>query len=143
MAQIIVWRRDGKQPCFNNIHPKDFFVFVDGGIKVKTGFDLPHSRLQYASKRVNLQPSAYTELVSTEGEFHQRQGAERFVRGKWMLWFLVEFALEIHRIMGSPKVKISIGPGNAMIVIAPRVRCPESLQMFLERTYGQYIREKR
>jgi hypothetical protein len=150
MAQIILWRRDGKQPCLDNIRPEDFFIFVKGNIKVKPEFDLAQSRLHYAGERVNLQPSPHTELVSTEAEFRQRQGAERFIRGKYMLWFLVKFASEIHRsislvitrFMGPPKEKISIGPKNAMVVIAPRIRCPESLQLFLERTYGQYIHEK-
>ena len=67
-----------------------------------------------------------------------------------MLWFLVEFALEIHRSIpqilarfkAPPKVRISIGPGNAMVVLAPRVRCPKSLQGFLERTYVRYVTEQ-
>lgn len=150
MAQILLWRRDGKKPCLNNIRPKDFFVFADGCIKLKAEFELVLSRLRHASKCVNLQPSHTTELFSAEAEFRQYQGAEKFVRGKYMLWFLVEFALEVHRSLSllitrftaSPKVKISIGPGNAMVVLAPRVRCPESLQRFLEGTYGQYIRDK-
>lgn len=150
MAQILLWQRDGKRPCLNDIRPKDFFIFVDGNIKLRSEFELALSRLQHAGACVNLQPSQHTELTSAEVEFRQRQGAERFVRGKYMLWFLVEFALEIHRSISllvtrftsSPKVRISIAPVNAMVVLAPRVRCPGSLQAFLESTYGQYIRDK-
>ena len=150
MVQILLWRRDGMRPCLNNICPKDFFIFSDGNIKLKSEFALVYSRLQHASTCVNLQLSQDDELSNVEYEFRQRQGAERFIRGKYMLWFFVEFALEIHRSISSlvpqfvrpPKMRISIGSKNAMVVLAPRVRCPSSLQRFLERTYGQYIREK-
>lgn len=150
MAQILLWRRDGKRPCLNDIRPKDFFIFADGHIKLRSEFELALSRLQHAGACVNLHPSQHAELSCAEAEFRQNQGVERFVRGKYMLWFLVEFALEIHRSIsllvtrftGSPKVRISIGLGNAMVVLAPRVRCPSSLQCFLERTYGQYIHKR-
>lgn len=149
MAQILLWRRAGKRPCLNDIRPKDFFILEDGKIRLKSEFELAFSRLQHAGKCVNLQPSMHTELSSAEAEFRQRQGAERFVRGKYMLWFLVEFSFEIHRSISSlitrfakpPKIKISIGHSNALVLLAPRVRCPSSLQGFLERTYGQYIRD--
>lgn len=150
MAQILLWRRDGKQPCLNNIKPKDFFVFVDGNINLKSEFELVISRLQHAAVSVDLQPSPLTELSSAEAEFRQCQGAERCVRGKYMLWFLVEFALAVHRSISliitrfknSPKMRISIGQGNAMVVLAPRARCPASLQRFLARNYMQYIHDK-
>lgn len=151
MAQIVLWRRSGKRPCLNDIRPKDFFVFVDGSIRLRNEFESALSRLQHVAMCVDLQPSQHTEVSDAESEFRQRQGAERFIRGKYLMWFLVEFALEIHRSISvlirrfkdSPKVRISIGPANAMVVLAPRVRCPGSLQEFLERTYVQYIRDKR
>lgn len=150
MAQIVLWRREGKRPCLNNIRPKDFFFFADGSIRLRNEFESAHSRLQHAAMCVKLQPSQHTEISSAEAEFREGQGAERFVRGKYLLWFLVEFALEVHRSISvlirrfkdSPKVRISIGPANAMVVLAPRVRCPGSLQEFIERTYGQYIRDR-
>lgn len=150
MAQLILWRRDGKQPCLNNIRPKDFFVFVGGSINLRAEFQSTLSLLQHVGNCVNLQPSQQTELAAAEEEFRQHQGTERFVRGKYLLWFLVEFALEIHRSITQiiarftrpPKAKISIGSGNAMVVLAPRVRCPNTLQEFLERNYGKYISNK-
>ena len=150
MAQIMLWQRDGERPCLNDIRPKDFFIFSDGSIKLRSEFELALSRLEHAATCVNLQPSQQARLSLAEAEFRQAKGAQRFVRGKYLLWFLVAFALEIHRSIsllyarftGSPKMRISIGFANAMVVLAPRVRCPASLQRFLERTYGQYIGEK-
>jgi len=131
----------------NDIRLKDFFIFEDGNIKVRDETAL--SRLQHAATYVGLQPSEQTELLKAEAEFRQGQGPEKFIRGKYMLWFLVEFALEIHRSVPSllvrfttsPKVRITIGSANAMVILAPRVRCPSSLQRFLDRTYVEYIRE--
>ncbi|MGR9117585.1 MAG: hypothetical protein ACU85E_17715 [Gammaproteobacteria bacterium] len=150
MAQIILWRRAGKQPCLNDIRPRDYFVFVDGSIKLRDEFQSALSLLQHAGNRVNLDLSQQNELASVEEEFRQRYGAEKFVRGKYLLWLLVEFALEVHRsitqvvqrITKPPKVRISIGPGNAMVVLAPRVRCPGTLQEFIERNYVKYIHDK-
>jgi hypothetical protein len=148
MAQIILWRRDGKRPSLNDIQPKNYFIFKNGGIKLKTEFELALSRLQHVANSVNLQLSQQNELSTAEAEFCLKQGVEKFIRGKYMLWFLVEFATEVHRSVSllfsrfveSPKVRISIGQKNAMVVLAPRVRCPESLNSFLEKTYGEYIR---
>lgn len=150
MAQVILWRRDGKRPCLNDIKPKNYFVFENGCIKIRGEFEPVLTRLQHAATCVNLQPSQPAEISNAAVEFRQHEGAERFIRGKYLLWFLVEFALAIHRSISvlinrfkdSPKVRISISQTNAMVVLAPRVRCPTSLQDFLERTYGQYIRDK-
>ena len=149
MAQILLWQRNGKKPCLNNIDLKDFFIFADGNIKLRNEFGSIFSRLQHAGRCLSLQASELTELSTVEAEFRNGQGTERFVRGKYQLWFLIEFALEIHRsisllvgrIKVAPKVRISIGPKNAMVVLAPRARCPSSLQRFLERTYQLYISE--
>lgn len=149
MAQIVQWQRNGQQPCLNNIRPKELFIFVDGKISLKTEFELVSSRLEYAAKCVNIHPSSLGELSNVEWEFRQKQGIERFIRGKYLLSFMVEFALEIHRSISaiisrfatSPKLRISFGEKNAMIFIAPRVRCPVSLQTFLDQTYGQYIKD--
>ncbi|WP_075323958.1 DUF4435 domain-containing protein [Acidithiobacillus albertensis] len=150
MAQIILWRRSGKRPCLNDIQPKDFFFFKHGEIKFRTNFESSLSRLEHAGKCVKLQPSHNTEVSYAENEFRQRNGPERLIRGKYLLWFLVAFALEVHssisvlidRLDESPKVRISIGLANAMVVLAPRVRCPQSLKKFLDRTYEQYIRDR-
>lgn len=150
MVQVVLWKRNGMRPCLNNILPKDFFIFSEGKITLKDKFKIASSRLQHAAKCVNLPTSDQSELSKVENEFRQKNGAERFIRGKYLLWFLVEFAQEIHRSLPrlfarfptSPKVRITIGTGNLMPMLAPRVRCPTSLQLFLVHTYGQFIYEK-
>jgi hypothetical protein len=147
MAQILLWRREGKRPCLNEIKPKEFFAFVNGNILLKAEFEEVSARLLYAANCVHLQPSNSTDLSNVEAEFRQNRGTEKFIRGKYMLWFLVEFALHIHcfvsvliaRYSSSPKVRLSLGPGNAMVILAPRTRCPASLREFLGCTYVHYI----
>ena len=150
MVQVVLWKRNGMQPCLNNILPKDFFIFTEGKIILKDKFETELSRLQHAAKCVNLPSSDQAELSKLENEFREKEGAKRFIRGKYLLWFLVEFAQEIHRSLPllfarfptSPKIRITIGTRNAMPMLAPRVRCPTSLQVFLTNTYGQFIYEK-
>jgi hypothetical protein len=149
MTQVLLWRRSGRRVCLNDIRPKDFFIFSDGNIKLRTEFESALSRLQHAANCVNLVASSEAELSKAEAEFRYGQGPDRFIRGKYLLWFLVELSFEVHRSISSllsrfkapPKVRVSIGPGNAIVVLAPRARCPGSLQLFLERTFCQHIRE--
>lgn len=151
MAQILLWRRNGIRPHLNSIQPKVFFEFVDGKIALKEEFKTASSRVRHAANALNAVPSCGEDLLSAESEFRKRHGLEKYVRGKYVLWFFVELALEIHRCIPKfclkhtkpPKVRLSLGLGNAMVVIAPRVRCPASLQSFLQRNYCQYIEEGR
>jgi hypothetical protein len=150
MAQILVWRCEGKRPCLNDIRPKDFFIFRDGTIELRNGFESALSRLQNAANCVGLSAATEAAVAEAEVRFQEKQGTERLIRGKYLLWFMVEMALEIHRSISSlvarftspPKVRISLGAGNAMVILAPRVRCPKSLNDFLNRNYVQYIRER-
>lgn len=149
MVQILVWRSEGNRPCLNNICFKDFFVFMDGAIQLKGDFASVLSRLHKAAECVGLPVASEAKLAETEVRFHEKQGAERFIRGKYLFWFMIEMALEFHRsislvvarLSSPPKCRISFGVGNAMVVLAPRVRCPESLNNFVSRNYVQYIRE--
>jgi len=149
MAQIVLWRRAGKRPCLDDIRPKEYFTYVNGTINLRDNFNTVQSRLEQAAMRVNLEISSQEELSQTESEFRQLNGKEKFIRGKYLLWFFVSYANEIHNSLSSiitrytvsPKVRISLGSANAMAVLAPRIRCPSSLQNFLKRTYCQYIKQ--
>jgi len=149
MAQIVWWRKNGCKPCLGNISPKDFFSFKDGSIRLKSEFEDNLDRVKYAASRVNLAPISEADLAQSEVEFLDKQGPKRFVRGKYVLWFFVECAVQLHSAIckfcesytAPPKVKLTLGMGNAMTIIAPRLRCPESLSNFLDRNYGQFIRD--
>ena len=120
MAQILIWRRNGAKPCLNDIQPKVFFKFVDGEILLKAEFKAISSRLQRAAAAVSAVPATEEDLAEAEVEFRGRHGVEKYVRGKYILWFFVQFALEIHRSIhkfcvkhpSSPKVRLSLGPAQ-------------------------------
>jgi hypothetical protein len=149
MAQIVLWRRAGQQPYLDSIKPKELFAFVDANLCVREEFSSSSARVEYAARCVQLAPSLTSEIAAAEVEFKAAHGPEKFIRGKYLLWFLVEFALETHKCVSrlfvrfrvSPKARFSMGAKNAMIVVAPRARCPQSLQRFLDSTYGQFVRE--
>lgn len=150
MVQILIWRSEGKRPCLNDIRPKDFFMFQNGTIQLRDTFASTQSRLQIAADSVCLPTASEADLAKAQVRFDEKQGTERLIRGKYLLWFMVEMALDIHRSIASivarftspPKVRISLGIGNVMVILAPRVRCPKSLNDFLNHNYIQYIRER-
>jgi hypothetical protein len=147
MVQIILWKRDGKKPCLDNIQPKDLFDFVGGKIELKTEFYAPRSRIEYSGRRCNLGCSDPKDIDECQLEFHDKEGSEKFVRGKYLLWFFVQCALSIHesivtfcgKYSAPPKVRVSIGQANALTVLGPRVRIPNSLRNFIDINYIQYI----
>lgn len=147
MAQIILWRRAGRRPCLNDIKIKDIFCFSGGNLTIRPEYSEPAARIQMAADCLHLPVSTPDEINSAENEFCQKNGAERFIRGKYLLWFLVELAINIHQSICSiisrfskpPKAKISFSATNAMTVVAPRLRCPESLLNFFQATYKEHI----
>jgi hypothetical protein len=151
MGQILLWKRNGEKPCLSNIEPKEFFQFTHGEIGLNPKFSSSIDRVLRAAALVSAQAAATEDLSNAEAEFRSKQGPERFTRGKYLLWFFVQCANEIHQSISlfctnhtvSPKACVSLGVGNAMAMIAPRARCPESLNNFLDRNYGEYTKEVR
>lgn len=149
MAQIILWRRQGVSSCLDNIKLKNIFEIENGGLKVKGGLEGRMAKIEEIARLVKEKASKEDELESVEQEFLSNEGAKKFVRGKYVLWFFVELALDIYRSISNlvarlskpPKISITIGAGNAMVFVAPRLRCPESLKEFIERTYCIFIRQ--
>jgi hypothetical protein len=147
MAQVIIWRRQGSRPNLDNIDPKKLFLFDDGVLKVRSEFRKKEGRLQHASHRCQL-PGANSKLLrETEREFRANGGVGKYVRGKYILWYFVQFVLSLHaasprfcsKLAKKPKARISLGHANALIVIGPRVRILESLRLFIQHNYIAYI----
>lgn len=147
MSQIVIWRRSGEEVDLNNIKIKKLFTFVEGRINLEEEFVEPILRVEYAARCVNATSSTNEELAKAEVDFRNRQGLEKFIRGKYLLWFFVECALKLHcsipkfcaKHSNPPKIRSSLSIKNAMVEIGPRVRCPESLKHFIEHNYLEYI----
>lgn len=149
MAQIILWKRSEEQPCLDDIQPKDFFSFNSYVITLKEEFEIRDSRVEYIGQRCNLTCSSSALLTDTEREFREKKGPEKYIRGKYVIWFFVECILRIYEFIGElcakyskkPKVHVSLSQKNALIILGPRARMPESLRDFIKRTYLAYIQE--
>lgn len=150
MAQILLWRRAGERAMLNDIVLKEFFEFEKGSIRLKKEFEDPIIRVRRAAEQLKLQSADETILRTAEIEFRTLNPTFKYVRGKYILWFVVETALRLHKIVGDlcanhaspPKIKVSLGFANAIVVIAPRVRCPESLRQFLLTNYLSYVTQQ-
>lgn len=147
MAQVILWKRDHKKPCLNNIKLKEIFYFEKGSIFIKQEFESIHERVKYVANCLNLMPSTKADIEKAEKEFRLQKGVERFIRGKYMLWFLIEYAIQFHSSIQTifprydklPKINQTLGHKNGMVNVAPRMRCPDSLKTFIENNYMLYI----
>jgi hypothetical protein len=147
MAQIILWRRAGAEVSLDNIDPKEFFTFNGARIELKPAYAVPNSRIQYAGNAVKAPQSAAVEIASSEAEFRAKEGPANFTRGKYLLWLFAQMLAEIHKAAPAfcakhkapPKASVNVGVANAMAVVAPRVRCPNSLKRFIERNYLDHI----
>lgn len=149
MAQILLWKRAGANVSLDNIKPKEIFIFENGRIRLNPNFASPSSRVQHAALCVKAPVAPEHEIANAESEFRSKQGLEKYIRGKYLLWFFVYCAKAIHQAIPSlctkygkpPKIHIDLNVKNGITVIAPRVRCPDSLKIFLEHNYCAYIRE--
>ncbi|MFS2047481.1 DUF4435 domain-containing protein [Variovorax sp. Varisp41] len=147
MAQIIAWRRNNERPNLNNITVEDYFTFEDTELRLKSEFASKDSRLQHSAKCAGVSVASAEDIATAEQEFLAKDGLQKFVRGKYCIWFFLACASNIHRnISGiaarytqTPKPKIAVGPKNAIVVIAPRLRCPDSLRSFIRGNYEKYL----
>ncbi|MDO3514865.1 DUF4435 domain-containing protein [Ralstonia pseudosolanacearum] len=151
MAQIVIWRRAGERPTLNDIRVKDYFKFDTGRLQLLPNFVDWQARVKHAANCVGLPASDSTSIAACESEFRANKGLERFVRGKYYLWFFLECSSAIHADIASivgkktkpPKLNVSMGQKNAMIFVAPRMRCPDSLRSFLNQTFVSFATEWR
>ncbi len=147
MAQILIWRRNRLRAVLANIKPQTMFCFRDGRLEIAGGYSSAMSRVDYAAQCVGLTASDEELVRAAEQEFRERSGLSRFVRGKYLLWVLVESAIALHgsiarycrRYQEPPKVRVTLGAANAMTIVGPRAKVPNSLKQFIEMNYLTYI----
>lgn len=149
MAQIVHWRRSGLRPCLSNFDPSIFFEYHDGIASLKPEFASVDARLAAASAALESPVSADPDLKDVQDQFCAVDGVHRFTRGKYLLKFLLDFLSAAHSAISMycakhskpPGIRVSLGPKNAMAEMALRARCPASLKQFIERNYGEFIKQ--
>lgn len=147
MAWIVFWQRAGLRANLNNVKMNDLFSLVDGRLvpKVKATDETELARVLHSWCGVSLDTSA--DITVAVADIRKRKAYRRFVRGKYALWFLIEFCTSVRMSAAKlfqgmkkpPKMHITISPANAIAVVATRARMPASLRRFVEKTFMIYI----
>jgi hypothetical protein len=136
MGWILVVRRYGLKPNLNNIDLHKIFYFTDD-FELKFG---PRKRIDYldSSCGVASNPVIVRQIRRTTNEL-LRLPPKRVIRGKFELWFFVEFFKRAFRQIqlvaeeagGSAKLHLSLEHNNAIEALAEKVQMPSSLETFL------------
>lgn len=149
MSWIIYWRRQGKRPNLNNIQMKHMFKIIDGEVQKVKKPKQANSFQEYIHAQCGFRYDSSIDISSIEQEIRNSEDIKKIVRGKYLLWFFVEFILSIQRSISKfstvlnspPKIKVSLSQSNFIIFGGPRARIPDSLKTFIDLTYQKYIRE--
>jgi hypothetical protein len=147
MAWIVAWKRNGRKPGLSDILMRDLFAFSGTSIQ-----SLPNPKGKadltvYIHQQCNIAMDPSIDITSAVKQFSVRNRHRSFARGKYLFWFLIEFCRSVHKnaptifpsISNIPKVNVTISQSNAMAVVGPRARMPQSLRKFLAGTFLSYI----
>ncbi len=130
MVEFIIRKKHNQNLLLSNIKMKECYEFKKGVLCEKMDFE---ARLYYISKE-----SKVTDCFKDDRDNLAEKFDLSFVRGKFLMWFLVSFCLSIHSNcveMGAekrPKMSLPLSEKNCMALIATRCRIPESLSSFLQ-----------
>ena len=152
MAQIVILRRkeakgDNLVARLDKIKPHQFFEFVNGVLTLKAEFTDAEKRASHVYEAVGAPPATPEEGAAAESEFRTADGPARFTRGKYILRFFVDCATAMRtaipslfpRFVEPPGKTGGLGYEDAMKIVGPRARCPNSLKQFLERNHLAHI----
>lgn len=143
MAVILRWRRHGEKANLNNVVMKSIFTLNKGIVSEKNkskSLSLLHTQCGVTMRNDQ-------DYSSEQSEFKVSSKYRKYTRGKYLLWFMVEFCKSVHRdaihivdgLSKQPKKKIDLSLGNSMCVVGPRAKIPSTLREFLESNYMTYL----
>lgn len=132
MAWILQHRRAGMKPNVNNLEMGDVLdLSVDCELRPKG-----RQRLKVLEKVCGMAPTHFR--LSSVAEL-RRMPAKRIVRGKFEIWFAVEFWKKVSRHLqqlaseagGKVSFRLSLERSNAIAILTPYTPIPRSLELFL------------
>ena len=148
MSNIVVWRKNNMRANLNDIYMKHAFCITKGHLTKKSKPNGCDNLVKYIHTQCNLLVTNEKSASDIAIEFEKNQHYKRYTRGKYLLWFFVEFCLSIYRdyknlgfvkIDNKPKMTTNLSQSNAIVLIAPRCRMPLSLKIFFENTIEKYV----
>lgn len=143
MGQILLWRRLNAKANLSNLRLDHVFSFSEARFISNTRIFL----LEVASRQIGCALCDNSDVVAAESEIRSHAKPWMMIRGKYVLWFFVKQCEAIweaiprllSRFSDKPKKRTECGFHNAMVIVAPRARIPESLKEFVERNYLNFI----
>ena len=108
--------------------------------------------VQYIHHQCNLEITNEESVAETAKKFEDDKHYKKFTRGKYLLWFLVEFCLSIYKdynilsfvkIKKKPKMVTTLSKSNAIVLIGTRCKSPKTLKTFFENTIEKYVALKK
>lgn len=146
MVWIIHWMLKSQQPCLDNIIMNHLFYFSKGELLTRDRFQGHGTISEYIHARCRISFED-VDLLGLKEKFDEAEGSKNFIRGKYILWFFVEFLINIFNeiqsifpaLLSKPKSNVSLAHANAIALIATRFRTPTSLKIFLSNTSLRYI----
>jgi len=152
MSNIIIWRIDNKKACLNDIYMKHIFKINNGILSAISRPKNKDNLVLYIHDQCNLEITKRNSVAKITREFEEKKHYKKYIRGKYLLWFLVEFCLSIYKdcktlsfieIEKKPKMVTTLSQSNAIILIATRCKIPLPLKTFFENTIEKYVALKK
>ena len=147
MARILTWRRDKMNASLDNIKLSQLFNFEFGKLR---RVPLPSGisnidELLHKQCKLNIDTSA--DVNASMVEFNLVKNYRNLVRGKFVMWFVIEFCKSIHAgsvkifraVKSVPKALVELSCSNGVAILGPRVIPPRGLVEFLKNNYCEYI----
>lgn len=136
MAYIIYAKRQGMPANFGDVNLRELYAFsVECCVRIKPG-----ERLAYLNRAmgISISRNVFIRVREVAREL-RRLPPKRFVRGKFELWFLVEFIKHLcshletvaGEIGGIARMRNSMEHHNAIAILVSRIETPPALTSFL------------
>ncbi len=144
ISAAYIWlQRKGDKPSFNCIEIKDVLCMEKCNVKTMNSTDI----VSYIERKWNTK-IMIDEVLSVEVEFQDKNIDLRYIRGKYLMWYFVNFINNFHEScqeyfprLSKPRSIRKLDVNNAINDLGVRSKTPETLVDFISRTYLMFISE--
>lgn len=146
MGRILTWRRSKVNASLDNIKLSSLVQFKAG---IVSAAPLPSgiaSIDELIHKQCKLDIATAACKAAAVAEFTLVKNYRSFVRGKYVIWFLIEYCKSVHAesakiftgIKSTPKALLELSCANAIAILGPRSAPPRSLIDFIKLNFVAY-----
>lgn len=143
-CQIMHWRSSGIDAKLNKIKLSEIYSVKNCKVIQLLSDD---AAVRIIHKQCAIALPKKHDVSKCARVLSKKNNISRYARGKFITWFFIEFIKSIQcdwsnmKFSGdsAPTERVSIGKKNALLIIAPRSRAPQSLKRFVNETHNSYI----